>query len=244
MLHQLSSLSLVSQFGRWLAVFAASWHPARWQLRLLVVCLLAYCTTGLTLLRAYDAQPAPAAAQRVLALLQPQALLNAEVAAALHYRTVRQHLPLTTPRLAAADSTVLRTLAWSGTSLAERAGQWLRYFHPRIPLPAPKAHVAHTASRAAPAKAGATGAVLGIAYPNPTQDEATVSYQLPKASATAELSFTDLLTGRVQLTLPLKADGDAKAQTVRVPHLPAGQYMYRLLVNGQPVAIPQRLVVR
>jgi hypothetical protein len=80
-----------------------------------------YRTTGLALLRAYDAQPAPAAAQRVLTLLQPQALVNAEVAAALQYRLVRQHLPLTTPRLAAADSTVLRALAWSGTSLAERA---------------------------------------------------------------------------------------------------------------------------
>ncbi len=205
-----------------------------------------YRTTGLALLRAYDAQPAPAAAQRVLALLQPQALLNAEVAAALQYRTVRQHLPLTTPRLAAADSTILRTLAWSGTSLAERAGHWLRYFHPRIPLPAPKAHIAHATSRTALAKAGATGAVLGVAYPNPTQDEATISYQLPKASATAtaELSFTDLLTGRVQLTLPLKADSGPNAQTVQVPHLPAGQYMYRLLVNGQPVAIPRRLVAR
>jgi hypothetical protein len=203
-----------------------------------------YRTTGLALLRAYDAQPAPAAAQRVLALLQPQALLNAEVAAALQYRTVRQHLPLTTPRLAAADSILLRTLAWSGTSLAERAGQWLRYFHPRLPLPALKAHIAHTTSRAALAKAGATGAMLGVAYPNPTQDEATMSYQLPKATVTAEISFTDLLTGRVQLTLPLKASRNAEAQTVQVPHLPAGQYMYRLLVNGQPVAIPQRLVVR
>lgn len=198
----------------------------------------------MALLRAYDAQPTPAAAQRVLALLQPQALLNTEVAAALQYRLVRQHLPLTTPLLARADSTVLRALAWSGTSLAERAGQWLRYFYPRILLPAPTTHVAHTASRAAFAKAGATGAVLGVPYPNPTQGEATISYQLPKASATAELSFTNLLTGRVQMTLPLKSSGVENVQMVQVPHLPAGQYMYRLLVNGQSVAIPQRLVVR
>jgi hypothetical protein len=135
-----------------------------------------YRTAGLALLRAYDAQPAPAAAQRVLALLQPQALINAEVAAALQYRLVRQHLPLTTPRLARADSTVLRALAWSGTSLAERAGQWLRYFYPRLPLPAPPAHVAHTASRAALPKATATGAILGVAWPSPTQDEASINY--------------------------------------------------------------------
>lgn len=203
-----------------------------------------YRTTGLALLRAYDAQPTPAAAQRVLALLQPQALLNTEVAAALQYRLVRQHLPLTTPRLAQADSTVLRALAWSGTSLAERAGQWLRYFYPRLPLPAPKAHVAHTASRVALPKALATEAMLGVAYPNPTQAEASIIYQLPPAAATAELSFTNLFTGRVRLTVPLKTDSSREVQTVQVPHLPVGQYMYRLLVNGQPVAIPQRLVVR
>ena len=203
-----------------------------------------YRTTGLALLRAYDAQPAPAAALRVLTLLQPQALLDAEVAAALQYRLVRQHLPLTTPRLARADSTVLRTLAWSGTSLAERAGQWLRYFYPRLPLPAPAAHVPHTASRAALPKAAATGAVLGVAYPNPTQAEASITYQLPRAATTAEISFTNLLTGRVQLTIPLKGGSGEDMQTVHVPHLPTGQYMYRLLVNRQPVAIPQRLVVR
>ena len=71
-----------------------------------------------------------------------------------------------------------------------------------------------------------------------------MSYQLPKATVTAEISFTDLLTGRVQLTLPLKTGSGAEAQTVQVPRLPAGQYMYRLLVNGQPVALPQRFVVR
>jgi hypothetical protein len=60
----------------------------------------------------------------------------------------------------------------------------------------------------------------------------------------AEISFTDLFTGRVRLTVPLKNNGDSQAQSVQVPHLPTGQYMYRLLVNGQPVAIPQRLVVR
>ena len=203
-----------------------------------------YRTTGLTLLRAYDAQPAPAAALRVLALLQPQALLNAEVSAALQYRLVRQHLPQTTPRLARADSTVLRALAWSGTSLAERAGQWLRYFYPRLPLPAPPVHVGHTANRVAQPKATATGAVLGIAYPNPTQAEASITYQLPPAVVTAEISFTDLFTGRVRLTVPLKSNGGNEAQIVQVPHLPTGQYMYRLLVNGQPVAVPQRLVVR
>ena len=203
-----------------------------------------YRTVGLTLLRTYDAQPAPAAAQRVLALLQPQALLNAEVSAALQYRLVRQHLPQTTPRLARADSTVLRALAGSGTSLAERAAQWLHYFYPRLRLPAaPAARAAQVASRPARPQAIFTGAMLGEAYPNPTQAAVRIPYQLPPAATSAELRFVDLLTGQLRLTVPLKVGSSSEAQTVQVPHLPAGQYVCRLLVNGQPVAVPQRLVI-
>ncbi len=205
----------------------------------------AYRTVGLYLLRAYDAQPATAAAAlRVVAGLQAAALRNAELAAQLQLRVVLRHLPQTMPRLGAADSTTLRALAWSGTNVAGQATRWLRYYHPRIALPA--AVPARRPATAAAPRRGAlaeSGAALGAAYPNPAQTEVILTCQLARADQAAELRFVNLLTGKTALVVPVAGTGTDRQQRVALAGLPAGQYAYQLLVDGQLVAAPQRLTV-
>lgn len=46
------------------------------------------------------------------------------------------------------------------------------------------------------------------------------------------------------LTMLVAGTSTERRQPVALAGLPASQYMYRLLVNGQPMVIPQRLVVR
>jgi hypothetical protein len=204
----------------------------------------AYRTVGLYLLRAYDQQAATAAAaQRVLAGLQPAALLDAELAAQLQLRTVLHHLPQTMPRLVAADSVALRTLAWSGTSVATSAGRWLRYYHPRIVLPAPVPAPALRLAAKRKTVLAESGASLGAAYPNEAQMEVTITCQLAQASQAAELRFTNLLTGKTALVVPVEGSTRERSQRVALTGLPAGQYAYQLVVDGQLVAAPQRLVV-
>jgi hypothetical protein len=213
-----------------------------WWMTLAVTNASAYRTVGRYLLRAYDAQPATAvAAQRVLAALQPAALLNTELAAQLKLRTVLRHLPQTTPLLSAADSTVLRTLAWSGSSVAASAGRWLRYYHPRIPLPA-AVPALHLAVKRKPVLAE-SGATLGAAYPNPAQTEVTITCQLAKAGQAAELRFTNLLTGKTALIVSVEGMGIERCQRVPLTGLAAGQYVYQLVVEGQLAAAPQKLMV-
>jgi len=204
----------------------------------------AYRTLGRYLLSAYDEQHAPAAAQRILAGLQPQALLDAELAAQLQLRTVLRHLPQTAPVLSPADSTTLRTLAWSGLSVAEQATRWLRYYHPLIPVPAPAPATPQPAAAVARKKPlTESGATLGAAYPNPAQTEVTIACQLARAEQTAELRFTNLLTGQVLRVVPVAGTGTARSQRVPLAGLPAGQYAYQLVVEGQPAAAPQKLFV-
>ena len=175
----------------------------------------AYRTVGLYLLRAYDQQPATAtAAQRVVAALQPAALLDAELAAQLQLRTVLHHLPQTMPRLVAADSVALRTLAWSGTSVAASAGRWLRYYHPRIALPAPVPVPALRLAAKRKIVLAESGASLGAAYPNPAQTEVTIICQLAQTGQAAELRFTNLLTGKVALVVPVEGTGTERRQHV------------------------------
>ncbi len=203
----------------------------------------AYRTVGRYLLRAYDAKPATAgAAQRVLAALQPAALLNTELAAQLQLRAVLRHLPQTTPRLVAADSVTLRALAWSGTSVAASAGRCLRYYYPRIALPTagPALRTAETRRKKPLAESGAT---LGAAYPNPAQTQVTINCQLARADQKAELRFTNLLTGKTALVVPVEGTGTERWQRVPLAGLPAGQYAYQLVVEGQLVATPQKLMI-
>jgi hypothetical protein len=216
-----------------------------WWLTLSVTNASAYRTVGRYLLRAYDAKAATAgAAQRVLAALQPAALLNAELAAQLKLRAVLRHLPQTTPRLVAIDSVALCTLAWSGTSVAASAGRWLRYYHPRIALPVAALPALRTATGASPKRALAeSGASLGAAYPNPAQTEVTITCQLAQADQAAELRFTNLLTGKTALVVPVAGTGTERRQRVALAGLPAGQYVYQLVVEGQLVAAPQKLMV-
>lgn len=212
-----------------------------WWVTLAAPNAVAYRTVGRYLLQAYDEQSNTAAAQRVVAGLQPAALLNSELAAQLKLRAVMRHLPQTMPRLVAADSTVLRTLAWSGTSTAASAGRWLRYFHPRIPLPSPVA-----SPRLAAAHKFAlmeSGVTLGAAYPNPAQAEVSISCKLAQAEQVAELRFTNLLTGQLTLVVPVAGTGTERSQRVALGGLPAGQYAYQLVVNGQLVAAPKKLIV-
>ena len=142
-----------------------------------------------------------------------------------------------------ADSTALRALAWSGTPVAERAGQWLRYFYPRYPLPQPTARLSQARRISRPKSTPEAALALGAAYPNPAYTEVRISCQLPAGAATAELSFTNLLTGRVGLTMPVAVQDGPITQTVSLQGLPAGQYVYRLLVAGQPVGAPQKIML-
>ncbi|HET9506229.1 MAG TPA: hypothetical protein VFO93_22005 [Hymenobacter sp.] len=204
----------------------------------------AYRTLGRYLLSAYDEQHAPAATQRILAGLQPQALLDAELAAQLQLRTVLRHLPQTAPLLTATDSTTLRTLAWSGLSVAPQATRWLRYYHPLIPVPAPTPAAPQPAAAVARKRIlTESGATLGAAYPNPAQTEVTIACQLARAEQTAELRFTNLLTGQVLRVVPVAGTGTERSQRVPLAGLPAGQYAYQLVVEGQPAAAPQKLFV-
>jgi hypothetical protein len=215
-----------------------------WWTTLAVTNASAYRTVGRYLLQAYDQQPTTAAAaQRVVAGLQVAAVFNTELAAQLKLRTVLRHLPQTMPRLVAADSTVLRTLAWLGTSVAAAAGRWLRYYHPRIPLPAtvPALRAATAARRKL--TLAESGATLGAAYPNPAQTEVTITCQLAQADQVAELRFTNLLTGKVALVVLVEGTGTERRQRVALNGLAAGQYAYQLVANGQLVATPQKLMV-
>jgi hypothetical protein len=215
-----------------------------WWTTLAVPNAAAYRTVGRYLLRAYDARPATAgAAQRVLAALQPAALLNAELAAQLKLRTVLRHLPQTTPRLVAADSVVLRMLAWSGTSVAAPAGRWLRYYHPRIALPVPLPASGLRLAAKRKTVLAESGATLGAAYPKPAQTEVIITCQLTQADQVAELRFTNLLTGKTALVVPVEGSGTERRQRVALAGLSAGQYAYQLFVDGQLVAAPQKLMV-
>ena len=60
---------------------------------------------------------------------------------------------------------------------------------------------------------------------------------------TAELRFTNLLTGQVQLVVPVEGTGTERSQRVALHGLPTGQYAYQLVVEGQLVAAPQKLLV-
>lgn len=204
----------------------------------------AYRTLGRYLLRAYDTQRDATAAQRILAGLQPQALLDAELAAQLQLRAVLRHLPHTAPLLSPADSVTLRTLAWSGRSVAEQATRWLRYYHPRLPLPTPAPATPRLAAPVARKKTSTErDATLGAAYPNPAQTDVTITCQLPRADQAAELRFTHLLTGQVLRVVPVVGSGTERRQRVALAGLPAGQYAYQLLVEGQPATAPQKLFV-
>lgn len=182
-------------------------------------------------LSTYDMQPATTA-QRVRA-------------AQLQLRAVLRHLPQTTPRLVAADSVALRTLAWSGISVAGQAGRWLRYYHPRIVLPAQVAAPALRLAAKRKAVLAESGAALGAAYPNPAQTEVIITCKLAQADQAAELRFINLLTGKIQLVVPVEGTGTGtgRSQRVALTGLPAGQYAYQLLVEGQLVAAPQRLML-
>lgn len=202
-----------------------------------------YCTVGLYLLRTYDEQRAKADGVRLQAALQPYAALDAEVDGQLRYRRL---LPLLqrTPELSPADSTQLSALTWSGTAVAEGAGQWLRYFYPTIALPAPT--VSAPALRAAPVAPAAPAKVreaLGAAYPNPAQTEVRIAVSVPETVQSATLRFTNLFTGQAVLTVPVLARGPGVSHLVALAALPSGDYAYQLLFDGVPVAGARRLVV-
>ncbi|RZL05140.1 MAG: hypothetical protein EOO62_19800 [Hymenobacter sp.] len=88
-----------------------------------------------------------------------------------------------------------------------------------------------------------SGVVLGVAYPNPAQTEVTISCQLAQEDQQAELRFTNLFTGRVALLVPVEGTGAERSQCVALAGLPAGQYAYQLVVEGQLAAAPQKLIV-
>lgn len=59
----------------------------------------------------------------------------------------------------------------------------------------------------------------------------------------AELRFTSLLTGQVVLVVPVAGTGTERSQHVALHNLPAGQYAYQLVVDGQLAAAPQKLFI-
>ena len=65
-----------------------------------------------------------------------------------------------------------------------------------------------------------------------------------QASQAAELRFTNLLTGQVVLVVPVAGTStEERSQRLVLQGLPAGQYAYQLVVEGQLAAAPQKLIV-
>lgn len=82
-----------------------------------------------------------------------------------------------------------------------------------------------------------------IAYPNPATGSALMRYELARAAQRVEVQLTDLLTGRTVLAVALEPEAGPHEQRVDVSRLPAGNYSYRLVLDGLPTA-PQHLVIQ
>ena len=90
--------------------------------------------------------------------------------------------------------------------------------------------------------AAPTTAVLGLASPNPSGGETTISYALPARCQQARLVLRDLLTGQPRKQVAL--DRQTQEVTLSVADVPAGVYSYTLVVDGAAVATRRLVVTR
>ena len=201
-----------------------------------------YRTLGLFLLRAYRAQPGQTAAvQRWRTALQAPAARDPDLADQLRYLAVREHLAADPRALAPADTATLRTTVRAAAPDAEAARQLLRYFYPRLALPA--APPPANRNRSAGGAAGPAPAWLRGLHPNPAAATLTLTYAFPATTQQAEARFYDLLGGQLRRTVTLPGGrGQEATQAVSLAGLPAGQYSCVLVADGLPAA-PLRLVV-
>jgi len=196
-------------------------------------------TFNLYLLREYSGKHRPKFAQRaqqqLLALAAGNNDLRQEVA--VLSLLARATWPSAGSRLPAADSTLLATAAASGTTVAERAASWLRYYYPHAaPYREPRQSPSVTATAGLPARPLLVESKL---YPNPATATAVARYQTAKPGQVVDLQVFSLLTSRQVLMRRLPATNGHEAcqeQTISLRDLPAGQYSYRFVVDGQAQA--------
>lgn len=80
---------------------------------------------------------------------------------------------------------------------------------------------------------------ISDAYPNPTRSDFSLNYKLNSA-AKSELVIYDITGKAIMNTLLSKSEG---VVTLNTSSLPAGVYLYSLLVNKQAVQTKRLLVV-
>jgi hypothetical protein len=146
-----------------------------------------------------------------------------------------------THRLSVADSTDLVNIAGSGTTIARSACLTLRLFYPQLPVCEAVANQVKSSLAGTGYSGNSRGKelameALGQSYPNPTQGEAVIPYNLPKGTKTATLTINDVITGKIVKSYKLPVEQNQGALNVDLRNLNSGLYTYTLLVNEKPVA--------
>ena len=203
-------------------------------------------TFNLYLVRAYAGrhllQQSHRARQQLLALAVGDANLQQELAW-LDLLPSANNWPSAGVRLPTADSLVLHRIATSGTSVAENAATWLRYYYPHAaPYRGPRLL---PVARLAASLPDNTLLIEGGLYPNPAAATAVARYRVARTGQTIELQVFSLLTGLQVLgqRLPLIGNRDyAGEHTVDMTHLNAGQYSYRFVVNGKAQSVHHLII--
>lgn len=75
-------------------------------------------------------------------------------------------------------------------------------------------------------------------YPNPSGGHATLEYQLGKG----ETGTLEIYSATGNLITSIQLSGGQQAQTISLPELDAGMYLYRVMVNGE-MKLADRLVI-